>query len=55
MKRKQLLVLILSLAAVSIGQSLVFAILPPLGREIRLSELQITTIIAVSALVFGIA
>ena len=41
--------------ATSIGQSLVFAILPPLGREVNLSELQITSIIAVSALIFSIA
>jgi MFS family permease len=41
--------------ATGIGQSLVFAILPPLGREVDLSEIQITSIIAVSALVFAIA
>ena len=32
-----------------------FAILAPLGREIQLGELQITSIIAVSALVFSVA
>jgi MFS family permease len=53
--RHQLTILIVSLMATSIGQSLVFAILPPLGREVNLSELQITSIIAVSALVFSIA
>lgn len=37
------------------GQSLVFAILAPLGREVALSELQITSIVAISALVFGLA
>jgi MFS family permease len=47
-------VLLFSLLSVAIGQSLVFAILPPLGREVNLSELQITSIIAVSAIVFGI-
>lgn len=36
------------------GQSLVFAILAPLGREVALSEFQITSIIAVSALIFGL-
>jgi len=41
--------------ATSIGQSLVFAILPPLGREVNLGELQITSIIALSALVFSLA
>ena len=53
--RHQLTILIMSLMATSIGQSLVFAILPPLGREVNLSELQITSIIAVSALIFSIA
>lgn len=51
----QLTVLILALMATGIGQSLVFAILAPLGREVALSELQITSIIAVSALVFALA
>lgn len=40
--------------ATGIGQSLVFAILAPLGREVQLNELQITSIIAISALVFGL-
>jgi MFS family permease len=54
LSRRQLTVLILGLMATGIGQSLVFAILPPLGREVNLSELQITSIIALSALFFGI-
>ena len=54
LSRRQTSVLILSLMATSIGQSLVFAILAPLGREVALSELQITSIIASSALVFGL-
>ncbi len=41
--------------ATAIGQSLVFAILPPLGREVGLAEVQITSIIAFSAFIFGIA
>ena len=48
-------ILILSLMATSIGQSLVFAILPPLGREVNLGELQITSIITLSSLVFAFA
>jgi hypothetical protein len=40
--------------ATGIGQSLVFAILAPLGREVQLAELQITSIIAISALIFGL-
>jgi MFS family permease len=41
--------------ATGMGQSLVFAILAPLGREVQLGELQITSIIAVSALIFSLA
>lgn len=48
-------VLIAALMATGIGQSLVFAILAPLGREVALSELQITSIISLSALAFGLA
>jgi MFS family permease len=55
LSRKQQTVLILSLMATAIGQSLVFAILAPLGREVQLSEPQITSIIAISALIFGLA
>ena len=55
LSRHQLTVLILALMATGIGQSLVFAILAPLGREVGLREVQITSIIAVSALVFGVA
>jgi MFS family permease len=55
LSRHQLTVLILALMATGIGQSLVFAILAPLGREVQLGELQITSIIAISALVFGVA
>ncbi len=53
--RQQLTVLILALMATAMGQSLVFAILAPLGREVHLGELQITSIIALSALIFGLA
>lgn len=53
--RQQLTVLILALMSTGMGQSLVFAILAPLGREVQLGELQITSIIAFSALIFGLA
>lgn len=53
--RQQLTVLILGLMATGIGQSLVFALLAPLGREVHLSEVATTSIIAVSALTFGLA
>lgn len=52
--RSQRAILMASALSIAIGQSLVFAILAPLGREVHMSELQITSIIAVSALVFGV-
>lgn len=55
LSRHDLTVLIAALMTTAMGQSLVFAILAPLGREVRLGELQITSIIAISALVFGVA
>lgn len=55
LSRHQLTVLILALMATGMGQSLVFAILAPLGREVNLGELQITSIIAISALIFSLA
>jgi len=55
LKRQQSTVLIMALMATAMGQSLVFAILAPLGREVSLGELQITSIIALSALIFGLA
>lgn len=55
LSRPRLLLLISALLAMGIGQSLVFAILAPLGREVGLIEVQITSIIALSALVFAVA
>jgi MFS family permease len=52
--RAQLAILFCCLMAISMGQSLVFAILPPLGREVAMSELQITSIVASSALFFAL-
>ena len=55
LSRHQTTVLIVALMTTAMGQSLVFAILAPLGREVQLGELQITSILAISALVFGVA
>jgi MFS family permease len=44
--------IVITLFTAGIGNSFVFAILPPLGREIGLQEIQIGSIIAVSAIVF---
>jgi predicted MFS family arabinose efflux permease len=53
--QRHMLILIGALMATGIGQSLVFAILAPLGREVDLAEVQITSIIALSALVFAVS
>ncbi len=55
LSRHQTTVLIVALMTTAMGQSLVFAVLAPLGREVQLGELQITSIIAISALVFAVA
>ncbi len=48
----QFLVLISGLLSSAIGQSLIFAILPPLGRSVDFSEVQTNAIISMSALIF---
>jgi MFS family permease len=50
---KQLLLLALCMYCINMGQTLVFAILPALGREVGLREIQITLIISSSALVYS--
>ncbi|MEM1114558.1 MAG: MFS transporter [Pseudomonadota bacterium] len=52
---QQLALLITTLMTISIGQSMVFAILAPLGREVGLIEVQINSIIALSALAFALS
>ena len=42
----QLGLLTIGLLTTALGQSFIFAILPPLGREVNLTVLQINTIIA---------
>ncbi len=51
--RTQSSLLVFSLLTVAIGQSLVFALLAPLGREVGMSEIQVTSIIAISAIIYG--
>jgi len=48
-RQRGMLVLFVSLVAVGMGQSLVYAILPPLAREIGLQEWQVSAIFALSA------
>jgi MFS family permease len=47
--------LFVSLISVGMGQSLMFAILPPIARQLGLSEVQVGAIFAVSALLWVIA
>ncbi len=54
LNKRQMTLLILALGSTSMGQSLVFAILQPLGREVSLSEIQITSIVSCSALLFSL-
>ena len=52
---RQFNLLVVGLLTVAVGQSFIFAILPPLGREVNLSVVQINSMIACSALVFSVA
>jgi len=47
-------ILFFSLLATAMGQSVVFSLMPALGRESGLSELQIASILSFSALVFAL-
>ena len=42
LRRSSLFILIAGLLANAVGQAFIFAILPPLGREIALTEIQTT-------------
>ena len=52
LSRSSFFILIAGLLANAVGQAFIFAILPPLGREVALTEIQTTSIISSSALVF---
>jgi len=54
-RRRAQALLFASLVAVGMGQTIVFAVLPPLGREIGLVEVQIGAIISASSIVFFLA
>lgn len=50
--RRSFLVLFVSLISLGMGQSLVFAVLPPAGRDMGFTELQVGSIFTVSALLW---
>lgn len=51
----QLWSLSLVVLVMSVGQSSVYAFLPPLGREVALNELQIATLMALPSLIYAVA
>jgi len=53
--RFPMLVLFLTLFAMAVSLSFVFAVLPPIGRGLGLSELQLGMVVAPAALVFVLA
>lgn len=50
--RRSFIILFLSLIGLGMGQSLVFAVLPPAGRELGFTELQVGTIFTISAVLW---
>jgi len=53
--RSSLLVLVASLVCIGVGQSMLFAVLPPAARSLGVSPFQIATIFAVSATIWVFA
>ncbi|TVS11804.1 MAG: MFS transporter [Gammaproteobacteria bacterium] len=53
--RRAFLVLFSCMIAVGMGQTVVFAVLPPLGREIGLAEIQVGAIVSASSITFFLA
>ncbi|HEX4533802.1 MAG TPA: MFS transporter [Rhizomicrobium sp.] len=51
-RKRALVILFCSLMCVGAGQSVLFAILPPISRKLGISEIQVTTIFAVSAAIW---
>ena len=54
LRRRAQVLIFLAIMATGLGQTVVFAVLGPLGREVALSELQIGTIITCSSIVFAL-
>lgn len=54
LRRRAQLLIFLAIMATGLGQTVVFAVLGPLGREVALTELQIGTIITCSSIVFSL-
>lgn len=54
LRRRAQLLIFFAIMATGLGQTVVFAVLGPLGREVALNELQIGTIITCSSIVFSL-
>lgn len=53
--RRAMIVLFSCMIAMGMGQTVVFAVLPPLGREIGLAEIQVGAIVSASSITFFLA
>lgn len=53
--RRAFMVLFACMIALGMGQTVVFAVLPPLGREIGLAEIQVGAIVSASSIAFFLA
>lgn len=53
--RRAFLLLFACMIALGMGQTVVFAVLPPLGREIGLAEIQVGAIVSASSITFFLA
>lgn len=51
-RRRGLIILFVSLLSLGMGQSLFFALFPPIGREMGLSEIQVSAIFTLSAVLW---
>lgn len=54
LRRRAQFLIFIAIMATGLGQTVVFAVLGPLGREVALNELQIGTIITCSSIVFSL-
>ena len=54
LRRRAQLLIFIAIMATGLGQTVVFAVLGPLGREVALNELQIGIVITCSSIVFSL-
>src|SRR6201986_3277845 len=54
-RKRAFFILFISLACMGAGQTVLFNILPPLSRQLNLSEVQTTSVFAVSAAIWVVS